>query len=148
STLSFTITNPNTASALSGVAFTDNLPAGVVVAAIPNATGSCGSGTITATAGSGTIGLSGGTLTASPAPGSSCTFSVNVTGTTAGSKSNTTGNVTSTEGGTGATSNTAILIVIAPPSIAKSFTPTTIAPSATTSLQFTITNPAANTVAL
>src|SRR5437879_11494087 len=33
---------------LSGVAFTDNLPAGLVVAATPNVTGSCGSGTITA----------------------------------------------------------------------------------------------------
>ncbi len=148
STLSFTITNPNTASALSGVGFTDNLPAGVVVAATPNVTGSCGSGTITATAGSSTISLSGGTLTASPAAGSSCTFSVDVTGTTAGSKSNTTGAVSSTEGGTGATSNTAVLTVEAPPSIAKVFNPTTIALNATTSLTFTITNPAANTAAL
>src|SRR5207244_10840360 len=89
SALSFTITNPNTFSPLSGVAFTDNLPAGVVVAATPNITGSCGSGTITAVAGSGTITLAGGTLTASPAAGSSCTFSVDATGTTAGSKSNT-----------------------------------------------------------
>jgi len=148
STLSFTITNPNTASALTGVSFTDNLPAGVVVAATPNVTGSCGSGTITAIAGSSTISLSGGTLTASPAAGSSCTLSVSVTGTTAGSKSNTTGNVTSTEGGTGATSNTAVLTVVAPPSIAKVFNPTTIALNGTTSLQFTITNPAGNTGAL
>jgi uncharacterized repeat protein (TIGR01451 family) len=146
--LSFTITNPNTASALSGVAFTDTLPAGVVVAATPNVIGSCGSGTITAVAGSGSISLSGGTLTASPAAGSTCTFSVDVTGTTAGSKSNTTGAVTSIEGGTGATSNTAVLTVVAPPSIAKVFNPNTIALNATTSLQFTITNPAANTVAL
>jgi uncharacterized repeat protein (TIGR01451 family) len=146
--VSFTITNPNTASALSGVAFTDNLPAGLVVAATPNVTGSCGSGTITATAGSGSISLSGGTLTASPAAGSSCTFSVDVTGTTAGSKSNTTGAVSSTEGGTGATSNTAVLTVVAAPSIAKVFNPATIALNATTSLTFTITNPAANTVAL
>jgi CSLREA domain-containing protein/fimbrial isopeptide formation D2 family protein/uncharacterized repeat protein (TIGR01451 family) len=144
STLSFTITNPNTARALTGVGFTDNLPAGVVVAATPNVTGSCGTGTITATAGSGSISLSGGTLTASPAAGSSCTFSVDVTGTTAGSKANTTGVVTSTEGGTGATSNTAVLKVEAPPSIAKVFNPSTIAQTGTTSLTFTITNPAAN----
>ena len=148
SSLSFTITNPNTASALSGVGFSDNLPAGVVVAATPNLTGSCGSGTITATAGSGTISLAGGTLTASPAAGSSCTFSVNVTGTTAGSKSNTTGAVTSTEGGTGATSNTAVLTVVAAPSIAKAFNPAAIGLNATTSLTFTITNPAANTAVL
>jgi uncharacterized repeat protein (TIGR01451 family) len=147
STLSFTVTNPNAASTLSGVAFTDNLPAGVVVAATPAITGSCGSGTITATAGSSTITLSGGTLTASPAAGSSCTFSVSVTGTSAGAKSNTTGAITSTEGGTGATSNTAVLTVVAPPSIAKVFNPTTIALNGTTTLTFTITNPAANTVA-
>ena len=147
STLSFTITNPNTASALSGVGFNDTLPAGLVVAATPNITGSCGSGTITATAGSTAISLSGGTLTASPAAGSSCTFSVDVTGTTAGAKNNTSGNVTSTEGGTGGTASASISVV-APPSIAKVFNPATIALNATTSLQFTITNPAANTVAL
>src|SRR5437016_2979865 len=148
STLSFTIQNPNTNVALSGVTFTDNLPAGLAVAATPNVTGSCGSGTITAVAGSGSISLSGGTLTASPAAGSSCTFSVDVTGTTAGSKSNTTGAVSSTEGGTGTTSNTANLAVAAPPSIAKVFNPSTIALNATTSMTFTITNPAANTAAL
>src|SRR5579864_5281818 len=96
STLSFTIQNPNTNVALSGVAFTDSLPAGVVVATPPNVNGSCGSGTITAIAGSGSISLSGGTLATS----GSCTFSVDVTGTTAGVKLNTTGAISSTEGGT------------------------------------------------
>jgi uncharacterized repeat protein (TIGR01451 family) len=148
STLSFTVTNPNTASTLSGVGFTDSLPAGVVVATTPNVTGSCGSGTITGTAGSSTISLSGGTLTASPGAGSACTFSVDVTGTSAGSKSNTTGAVTSTEGGTGATSNTAVLTVVAPPTTTKAFNSTTIAPNGTSTLSITITNPAANTVPL
>src|SRR5437016_435303 len=111
STLSFNITNPNTNVALSGVAFTDTLPAGLVVAATPNVTGSCGSGTITATAGSGSISLSGGTL----ANSGSCTFSVDVTGTTAGDKNNSV-QVTSTEGGTGNTSN-ATLTVTGPPTI-------------------------------
>src|SRR4029079_14830653 len=82
-TLSFTITNPaaNT-SALNGVAFTDTLPAGLVVATPNNLTGTCGGGTITATAGSSTVTLTGATL----ATNTSCTFSVNVTGTTAGTK--------------------------------------------------------------
>src|SRR5260370_41875778 len=102
--VSFTVTNAN-ASTLTGVAFSDNLPAGLQVAATPNVTGSCGSGTITAAAGSGSITLSGGTLTASPAVGSSCTFSVAVTGPTAGAKSNTTDVVTSTERGTGTASS-------------------------------------------
>ncbi|HEY2393857.1 MAG TPA: hypothetical protein VGK22_21970 [Candidatus Angelobacter sp.] len=142
--LSFTINNPNTTVALTGVAFSDTLPAGLVVSTPNGLTGTCGSGTITAVAGSGSISLSGGTIAAS----GSCTFSVNVTGTTAGAKANTTGAVSSTEGGTGATSNTATLNVVAPPSIAKVFNPTSIALNATTSLTFTITNPAANTVSL
>src|SRR5205823_11997995 len=44
--------------------------------------------------------------------------------------------------------NTATLIVEAPPSIQKVFNPSTISLNATTSLTFTITNPAANTAAL
>src|SRR5205807_3803075 len=141
STLSFTITNPNTFSPLSGVAFTDSLPAGVAVAATPNVTGSCGSGTITAAAGSGTITLAGGTLTASPAAGSSCTFSVDVTGTSAtpNAKNNSV-QVTSTEGGTGNTANASITVV-APPTISKAFGAVSIPLNGTTSLTFTITNP-------
>ncbi|HXJ71772.1 MAG TPA: hypothetical protein VNM37_02925, partial [Candidatus Dormibacteraeota bacterium] len=137
--LTFTITNPNTTVALSGVAFSDTLPAGLVISTPNGLTGTCGAGTITATAGTNVISLSGGTIAAS----SSCTFSVNVTGTAAGAQVNTTGAVTSTEGGTGNTA-TATVHVEAPPSIAKVFNPSTISLNATTSLTFTITNPAAN----
>jgi len=56
---------------------------------------------------------------------------------------NTTGNVTSTEGGTGGTA-TATIHVQAPPSIAKAFNPSTIAPNGVSTLTFTITNPAGN----
>jgi uncharacterized repeat protein (TIGR01451 family)/fimbrial isopeptide formation D2 family protein len=141
--LSFTITNPNLTAALSGVAFSDTLPAGLVISTPNGLTGSCGAGTITATQGTNVISLSGGTLAAN----ASCTFSVNVTGTAAGLQTNTTGNVTSVEGGTGGTA-TATIKVEAPPSIAKAFNPASIALNATTSLTFTITNPAANVDAL
>jgi uncharacterized repeat protein (TIGR01451 family) len=72
---------------------------------------------------------------------------VNVTGIAAGLQNNTTGNVTSTEGGTGGTASASVNVV-APPSIAKVFNPSNIALNATTSLTFTITNPAANAVSL
>ena len=140
--LTFTIQNDNTTVALTGVGFSDTLPAGLVVSTPNGLTGTCGGGTITATAGTNTISLSGGTIAAN----ASCTFSVNVTGTAAGQQNNTTGNVTSTEGGTGGTASASINVV-APPSIAKAFNPTTIPLNGTTTLTFTITNPAANTVA-
>ena len=95
--LSFTINNPNTGTPLSGVAFSDTLPSGLIVATPNGLTGSCGGGTITAPAGSGAVSLVGGDL---PASGS-CTFAVNVTGTTPGIKANTSGTVTSAEGGMG-----------------------------------------------
>jgi uncharacterized repeat protein (TIGR01451 family) len=81
--LSFTITNPNSTVAFNGVGFTDNLPAGLVVATPNGLTNTCG-GTATATAGSGTISLSGATVAVS----SSCLVTVNVTSTTAGAKIN------------------------------------------------------------
>src|SRR5581483_741484 len=137
--LSLTINNPNTTTAFTGVGFSDTLPAGLIISTPNGLTGSCGGGTITATQGTNTISLSGATLAAS----ASCTFSVNVTGIAAGLQTNTTGNVTSTEGGTGGTA-TASIKVEAPPSIAKVFNPSNIALNATTSLTVTITNPAAN----
>ena len=141
--LSFTVTNPNTTAAFTGVGFSDTLPAGLVISTPNGLTGSCGGGTITATQGTNVISLSGATLAANAC----CTFSINVTGIAAGTQNNTTGAVTSTEGGTGGTASASINVV-APPSIAKVFNPSSIALNATTSLTFTITNPAANAVAL
>jgi probable HAF family extracellular repeat protein len=108
-TLTFTLQNPNSTS-LSGVAFTDPLPAGLIVAT-PNAlTGSCG-GTVTAVRGSNSISLTGGTLAAS----GSCVFSVNVTALDLGLKMNRTFNITSTESGAG-TNASAGITVLSPPS--------------------------------
>ena len=108
-TLNFYISNPNGSTSLSGVSFTDALPANLFVLSPNNQlSGSCGGGTITAVAGSQSISLSGGTLGAG---GASCSFSVGVTATATGTIHDTTSSITSNEGGTGTTSNTASLTV-------------------------------------
>jgi hypothetical protein len=116
SSLSFTITNPNASGSLSGISFTDTLPSGVVVDNPNGESGTCGSSsTITGSTGSSTISLTGGSVSA----GNNCTFSVNVTSNTAGVYQNTTGPVSSTNGGTG-NSDAESLTVVAPPTIALS----------------------------
>jgi hypothetical protein len=131
--LSFTIQNPNAALTLTGIAFTDSLPAGLVIASPPSLTNTCG-GTATAVAGSSSVSLSGGTLAA----GASCTVSVNVTGTTAGVKNNSV-TVSSANGGTGNTA-TASLTVVGPPVLMKAFGAASIPLHGTTSLTFTVQN--------
>ena len=75
-TLTFTITNPNTTTTLTGVAFTDALPAGLQVAATPNVVPGCGA--FTPAAGATNLTFSGGSI----APSGTCTVSVDVTGPT------------------------------------------------------------------
>ena len=108
STLTFTITNPNGGTALTGVAFTDTLPSGLVVSTPNGLTDSCG-GTANAGAGGATISLTGASVAAS----ATCTVVVNVTGDSAGTFTNTSGAVSSANGGTGNTA-TAVLTVAAP----------------------------------
>ena len=106
-TLSFNLSNPNAAISLSGIGFTDALPAGLTVSAPNGLSGSCGGGTITAAAGSNSVSLSGAILAAS----ASCTFAVNVAGATAGAQNNVTGAVTSTEAGNGGTASAQITVI-------------------------------------
>jgi uncharacterized repeat protein (TIGR01451 family) len=105
--LSFTITNAAT-TPITGVAFTDTFPAGLVVATPNGLSGSCG-GTTTATAGGGSAGLSGASLAGS----ASCTFSLNVTATSAGTKVNTTSPVNSNEAAPGSPATASLIVAAA-----------------------------------
>jgi hypothetical protein len=109
--LTFNVTNPNAVASLSGVGFTDTLPAGLVVSTPNGFSGSCGGGTITATAGSNSISLATATLAGS----ASCSFGVNITAIALGTQNNITGAVTSTEGGTGGTATASVDVTSAPP---------------------------------
>ena len=146
STLTFTLSNPNTAQ-LTGAKFTDTLPAGLQVAGTPSASTTC-TGSPTWAPAPGATALAFGQTTGANIPASgSCTVSVNVTATTAGPHTNVSGFISTTEGGTnsGASgSATASLTAIVAPSIAKSFGTNPIQVNGTSLLTFTITNPNAS----
>ena len=83
STLTITLTNPNNLP-ITGVAFTDNYPSGLVNTATPTGATTCG-GTVTALSGGSSLALSNGTI---PSNGS-CTVSAQVTLTSNTSATNT-----------------------------------------------------------
>lgn len=106
STLTITLTNPSANTVvLSGVGVTDAFPTGLQVAAIPTAINTCG-GTFSAAADATSIALNGGAISVN----SSCFVSVKVKATTAGEKINTTGAVSSTNGGTGGTATATLTV--------------------------------------
>src|SRR5262249_3913149 len=175
SLVSFTINNPNSNSAppnndvsLTGISFTDSLPAGLQIAS-PNALSNDCGGVVTAVPGSGTITLVGGALDPAgtlragrppnfrapglspgllkPAAQGSCFISVKVTPTNTGVFNNPTGPISANESGPGATSNTASLTVAPPPvapTLVKVFGAASVPLNGSTSLTFTFTNPNAS----
>ena len=104
-TLTFTINNLANVLAADFLDFTDVLPAGVRIAAVPNAVNGCNGGALTANAGTTVISYTNGSVAASD----SCTITVDVTSSTPGSHVNTTDDLTSNRGNSGQA--TATLIV-------------------------------------
>ena len=144
-TLTLTLTNPSTTTAITGAALIDNFPAGMKVYSTPSFSNSCGgavsSGNV---ANNAAIGLSGMTIPFNAGGTGSCAISVQVTSTiTAASPGmvNTTGTVTSTNANTSAAA-AANLIVTAPPltsaTIAKSFNPSAIGSGDVSTMTFTL----------
>jgi PKD repeat protein len=145
-TLNFFLSNPNDFATLSGVGFTDNLPAGLVISNPNGLSLSCSGGSgaaVQAVAGGTTITVSNGTL----APSGACSISVSVTGTSLGPKVNTTSTVSS-NGGTGAPATASITVVpaLAAARIQKGFGVPAATLNHPVKLTFRITNP--NTSAL
>jgi uncharacterized repeat protein (TIGR01451 family) len=136
STLTLTLSN-SFLTPLSGVAVTDTFPSGLVVAAAPALSNGCGGSVSGASAGSGSISLSGATL----AGLSSCTLTIAVTAASPGGYANTTGPISSSQTGPAGTSNTAVLSVLTPPTIVKSFSPSSILAGGNTTLTLVIGNP-------
>lgn len=154
-TVHFALGNPNAGYKLTNVAFADILPSGLVISTPSNLGGSCAGApgaVATAVAGSRNIELSavmfdginfGGT--------NSCDLLVDVTGVAPGLQSTTTTAPTGGLSGYGTQTGlpaTASIVVVAAPSIAAAFSPTSIAAGGTSYVTFTIANPAGNTVPL
>jgi len=142
STLIFQINNTGSVLAASGLDFTDNLPAGLVVATPAGASTTCTGGTLTAVAGSGVITYSGGTVEA----GVSCQVQVEVSPEAADTFLNVTGNLVSSSGNSGTASAT--LEVIPPEvSLAKAFLANPVLPGGTVEVRYTVTNSSASLAA-
>lgn len=92
STLTLTIVNVSTESR-TDFTLTDTFPAGLVVAATPAATTTCGDGTLTVAAGSNLVRIDGGDVGAN----ASCTISVGVKSATANTYVNDTSNLSGTD---------------------------------------------------
>jgi uncharacterized repeat protein (TIGR01451 family) len=158
STLTFTVTNPASNNPAQVVSFTDTLPTGLKIAANPNVQQTCTGGSITANAGATTITASAVTVAASTGVASSCTVKVdvtNVSGQFNGScasfaaaftnqgAANPPSNISGLSNLTDAVTRSCV-VVNATPSLNKAFGPTTIADGGTSTLTFTVTNPASN----
>lgn len=139
STLNIVLANPSTTASIAGVAFTDIFPAGLIHTATPNPTLTCTPGT-TATLNSTptSIGISGGSF----APGGNCTVRVNVTANTVGNYVNSTGPISTSNGGTG-TAATATFNVsnLTPPGTTVGFSPASLPAGQNSTMTVTLTNP-------
>ena len=149
SRLTVTLTHANGAPAFSGMAFTDNLPAGHTVSATPNVVSTCG-GVVTAVSGTGSFSLAGGSLGLGA---TSCTVAVNITSpASAGAVANTipasTG-VTTAEGFVNAAAASSTLTrVVTNVTLNKSFSPATVLVGGVSTLTINILNTNANALAL
>lgn len=135
STLIFTITN-GSGSPITSLTFTDNLPAGVLIATPAVASTDCG-GVLTAPNGGSVISFSGGSITAN----SSCAISVNVVSNTLGTHTNISGDLTSSAGNSG-TASDELMVTTDRPGFTKSFSPQTVDLGETSNLIFTVDNTA------
>ena len=144
STLDLTITNISPDTAAQGLAFTDDLPAGVVIATPANVTSDCDiendgrtEPQLTVDDVTDSISLTNGVLGA----GSSCTISVDVTSSTPGIHTNLTGTLTSNLG-SGGTATDDLTVTTDRPGFSKSFSPSTVPLGGRSTLTFTIDNSA------
>jgi uncharacterized repeat protein (TIGR01451 family) len=141
SVMTITLANPNTSTAITGAAFSASYPANLFNTAALNAATTCSGGTASATntgngGSSGTLSLGGATI---PANGS-CTVTVTVTSSTPATYAPATGTISTGNAGNAASAS-GNLVVMAPLSVRKYFTPSSIAVGGTSVLSIELSNP-------
>ena len=143
-TLSIRLDNPNNAP-LTGLAYLDSLPSGLVVAPVPAIANSCG-GSVTATPSATSVRLAGGNLAAN----GNCVVSVAVLSNIAGSYTNVipAGGVSSFEGVSNSEPTRARLVISSPPTVSKQFAPAVIAQNGISRLTIFVNNPNASPMTL
>lgn len=150
STLTITLSNPNPTVATLLEPLIDTLPNGVLVAAIPNLHTTCGgTGELIAITGSWTITVPAGrTIPAN----SSCIVTVDVTAALGGTYVNTivAGALVTSNGNNPAPAIATLTVITAipPPTLAKSFNPTTIGAGGVSTLTITLSNSSAQVATL
>ncbi len=144
-TLVIRMDNPNTVP-LTSTAFTDALPAGLVVATTPNASTTCTGGTVIAPASGTSIRLSGATI---PASGN-CTVSVDVLSNISAAYTNSiaASSITTFEGVSNEEPTSAQLVVSTPPTVSKQFAPAVIPTNGTSTLTIYLENSNATALTL
>jgi uncharacterized repeat protein (TIGR01451 family) len=133
-TLTFTLTNPNPATDLTGVSFSDDMPAGLLIANPDSLGGTCDTSVVTLSPTN--ISMVGTVLLAN----SSCTLSIDVLATATGDQVNTTGAITSVEGGTGGTATATITVVVPDLTIVMSHTGNFVRPQSGATYTITVSN--------
>lgn len=143
--LRIVLDNPN-ATALTQASLVDSLPAGLVIASTPAESTSCAGGLVNAAPLGTSVRLTGATI---PASGS-CVVTVSVSSNIPGSYiNNIPGNAVSTLEGVSNTEDTsAELIVAAPPTLGKQFSPAVIPPNGVSTLSIVIGNENAGAINL
>jgi LPXTG-site transpeptidase (sortase) family protein len=138
STMSVLLINPNSNIGLTGIAFTDNMPSGMILANPLNFNvGTCG-GTLSGTSGANSFSFSGGRLPA----GNSCTLTLSVNMTINGNLTNTipANTVTTLEGASNLDPAEATLTNLPGASVSKFFASNPVAAGSYSLLTITIKN--------
>ncbi|MFK7940732.1 MAG: autotransporter domain-containing protein [Roseovarius sp.] len=136
-TLTLSVDNSANAIEAADLAFTDNFPAGLVIAAPAGLSNTCG-GTVTAASGTASLVLANGTVAA----GGSCAISVSVQGLTSGTFDNTTTTL-ATSLGTAPAASDRLTVNAQPLGLSASFAPSTIEQFQTSTLIYSFSNAAA-----